>query len=188
MVAAAWATIHREEASPTPQKMSILGLDIARLVFHIVGMDHTGHVGLRNRMARSELLPFIVNWSPLRIGMEACGSAYYWSRAPWLRGSQPGNHRLHLSLRAISPTFQNRPPRGCRYWPCRRPVTFFYSFYAQWLCRSRRLPLGLGNGYRAHEKARGALHRGCITLTLRERWNRGTPVGSMHFRCGQNWT
>jgi transposase len=60
--------------------MSILGLDIAKLVFHVVGTDHTGHVGLRKRMPRSELLPFIANWSPLRIGMEACGSAYYWAR------------------------------------------------------------------------------------------------------------
>ena len=51
MVAAAWATIHREEASVMSQKISILGIDIAKLVFHVVGMDHTGHVVLRKRMA-----------------------------------------------------------------------------------------------------------------------------------------
>jgi transposase len=62
------------------QKISVLGIDIAKLVFHLVGMDHTGHVVLRKRVARSELLPFIANLPPLRIGMEACGSAHYWAR------------------------------------------------------------------------------------------------------------
>lgn len=80
MVAAFWATIHPEEASPIAQQMSILGIDIAKLVFHVVGMDHTGHVVLRKRIARSELLHFIATLPPLRIGMEACGSAHYWAR------------------------------------------------------------------------------------------------------------
>jgi transposase len=62
------------------QQISVLGIDIAKLVFHVVGMDDTGHVVLRKRLARSELLPFIAQLSPLRIGMEACGSAHYWAR------------------------------------------------------------------------------------------------------------
>jgi transposase len=43
-------------------------------------MDDSGHVVLRKRLARSELLTFIANLPPLRIGMEACGSAHYWAR------------------------------------------------------------------------------------------------------------
>jgi transposase len=62
------------------RKMSVLGIDIAKLVFHVVGMDDTGHVVLRKRLVRSELLPFIAQLSLLRIGMEACGSAHYWAR------------------------------------------------------------------------------------------------------------
>jgi transposase len=62
------------------QQMSVLGIDIAKLVFHVVGMDDTGAVVLRKRIARSELLAFIANLPPLRIGMEACGSAHYWAR------------------------------------------------------------------------------------------------------------
>ena len=62
------------------QTMSVLGIDIAKLVFHVVGMDDTGHVVLRKRLVRSELLPFIAQLPPLRIGMEACGSAHYWAR------------------------------------------------------------------------------------------------------------
>jgi len=62
------------------QTISVLGIDIAKLVFHVVGMDDSGHVVLRKRIARSELLTFIANLPPLRIGMEACGSAHYWAR------------------------------------------------------------------------------------------------------------
>jgi transposase len=62
------------------QQMSVLGIDIAKLVFHVVGMDDTGHVVLRKRLARSELLPCIAQLSPPRIGMEACGSAHDWAR------------------------------------------------------------------------------------------------------------
>lgn len=62
------------------QQMSVLGIDIAKLVFHVVGMDDTGAVVLRKRLPRSELLAFLANLPPLRIGMEACGSAHYWAR------------------------------------------------------------------------------------------------------------
>jgi transposase len=62
------------------QQMSVLGIDIAKLVFHVVGMDDAGHVVLRKRFVRSALLAFIAQLSPLRIGMEACGSAHYWAR------------------------------------------------------------------------------------------------------------
>jgi transposase len=62
------------------QHLSVLGIDIAKLVFHVVGMDESGHVVLRKRLARSELPAFIATLPPLRIGMEACGSAHYWAR------------------------------------------------------------------------------------------------------------
>ncbi len=61
-------------------KMSVFGIAIAKLVFHVVGMDDTGRVVLRKRMARSELLPFIANLPPRCIGMDACGSAHDWAR------------------------------------------------------------------------------------------------------------
>ena len=62
------------------QQISILGIDIVKLVLHIVGMDDTGHVVLRKRIARGALLHFIATLPPALIGMEACGSAHYWVR------------------------------------------------------------------------------------------------------------
>jgi transposase len=62
------------------QHISVLGIDIAKLVFHGVGMDESGHVVLRKRLGRSALPTFIATVPPLRIGMEACGSAHDWAR------------------------------------------------------------------------------------------------------------
>jgi transposase len=62
------------------QKLSVLGVDIAKLVFHVVGMNDRHEVVLRKRIPRSELLCFIATLPPVLIGMEACGSAHYWAR------------------------------------------------------------------------------------------------------------
>ena len=62
------------------QQISVLGIDIAKLVFHVVGMNESGHVVLRKRIARSALLHFIATLPPALIGMEACGSAHYWAQ------------------------------------------------------------------------------------------------------------
>jgi len=62
------------------QQISVLGIDIAKLVFHVVGMNDRHEVVLRRRIARSELLRFIATLPPVLVGMEACGSAHYWAR------------------------------------------------------------------------------------------------------------
>jgi transposase len=62
------------------QTIKVLGIDVAKIVFHVVGMDDSGQVVLRKRLARSALLTFIANVPPLRIGMDACGSAHDWAR------------------------------------------------------------------------------------------------------------
>src|SRR4029450_2068471 len=73
-------TIQPQEASPMKQEMHVLGIDIAKRVFHAVGMDDTGKVVFRKRMSRHDLMPFIAKLPPVLIGMEACGVAHYWAR------------------------------------------------------------------------------------------------------------
>jgi hypothetical protein len=65
MVVGSRATIHHREASPMAQTISVLGIDLAKLVFHVVGMDDAGHVVLRKRLARSELPRFIASLPPV---------------------------------------------------------------------------------------------------------------------------
>jgi transposase len=72
--------MHPEVASSLAQTISALGIDIAKLVLHIVGMDDRRHLVLRKRMARRELLHFIAMLPPALMGMEACGSAHDWAR------------------------------------------------------------------------------------------------------------
>ena len=57
-----------------------LGLDIAKSVFQVHGVDHTGTVVMRKRIGRSKVLEFFAGLSPCLVGIEACPSAHYWSR------------------------------------------------------------------------------------------------------------
>ena len=62
------------------QQPSIVGIDLAKRIFPLVGMDATGHVVLRKRLTREALLPFIAQLPPVVIGMDACGGAHDWAR------------------------------------------------------------------------------------------------------------
>ena len=72
--------IEPQEASPMKPEMSVLGIDIAKRVFHAVGMDERGQIVLRKRLSRHDLMPFLAKLPPVCIGMEACGGAHYWAR------------------------------------------------------------------------------------------------------------
>ncbi|MDG4898848.1 IS110 family transposase [Mesorhizobium sp. WSM4976] len=57
-----------------------VGIDLAKSVFQIHGVDASGHAVLRRRLGRRELLVFFARLSPCLIGMEACSSAHHWAR------------------------------------------------------------------------------------------------------------
>ena len=58
----------------------VVGLDIAKSVFQVHGVDRDGGVVVRRRLRRSRVLPFFATVEPCRIGIEACGSGHYWAR------------------------------------------------------------------------------------------------------------
>jgi transposase len=62
------------------QQLSVWGIDMAQWVCHVVGMDDPSAVRLRKRLARSALLALRAHGPPLRMGMEAWGSAHDWAR------------------------------------------------------------------------------------------------------------
>jgi transposase len=62
------------------QKLSVVGIDIAKRVFHLVGMDERGQIILRKRLVRGEVLSFMANQPRVTVGMEACGGAHDWAR------------------------------------------------------------------------------------------------------------
>jgi transposase len=62
------------------KKLSVLGIDIAKQVFHLVGMDEHGTGQLRKRLARAQVRTCIAQLPPTLIGMEACRGAHDWAR------------------------------------------------------------------------------------------------------------
>jgi transposase len=61
-------------------KITTSGIDVAKSVFQVHGVDERGNVVLRRQMRRSQLLLFFSRLEPCLIGMEACASSHYWAR------------------------------------------------------------------------------------------------------------
>ena len=62
-------------------QVTTIGLDIAKHVFQVHGVDRHGKLVLRQRLQRAQVLAFFANLPPCLIGMEACAGAHYWARA-----------------------------------------------------------------------------------------------------------
>lgn len=57
-----------------------MGIDLAKNVFQLHGVDKHEKVVVRKQPKRSQMLEMFVNKAPMLIGMEACGGANYWAR------------------------------------------------------------------------------------------------------------
>jgi transposase len=62
------------------EKISIVGLDLAKQVFQVHSADAHGRCVLRKPLKRSEVLAFFAKLAPCVVAMEACGTAHYWAR------------------------------------------------------------------------------------------------------------
>jgi transposase len=61
-------------------EVSTIGLDIAKSVFQVHGVDVGGAVVIRKRISRSKMLEYFGDLPPCLIGIEACPSAHHWGR------------------------------------------------------------------------------------------------------------
>jgi transposase len=61
-------------------KLTTIGIDLAKNVFQVDGVDAHGKVSLKKQLKRGQVAAFFANLPPCLIGMEACGSAHYWAR------------------------------------------------------------------------------------------------------------
>ncbi len=61
-------------------KHTVIGIDLAKNVFHVVILNRVGKPLQRKKFKRGQLPDFIARQEPARIAMEACGSAHYWAR------------------------------------------------------------------------------------------------------------
>jgi transposase len=61
-------------------KITTIGIDLAKNVFQVHGIDAQGKTVLKKQIKRDEMTVFFANLSPCLIDIEACGSAHHWAR------------------------------------------------------------------------------------------------------------
>jgi transposase len=66
----------------------MIGLDLAKNVFQIHGVDRSGETVLRRQLRRGALEKFFAQLPPCTVGLEACGSAHHWARVIGRYGHQ----------------------------------------------------------------------------------------------------
>ena len=62
------------------ENITTIGLDIAKSVFQVHGVDAAGEVVIRRRLSRGRVLAFFEKLPRCLVGIEACNSSHYWAR------------------------------------------------------------------------------------------------------------
>jgi error-prone DNA polymerase len=60
--------------------ISMIGIDTAKSIFHLHGVDAQGKVQLKRKLRRDELVAFFERQPRCTVAMEACGAAHHWAR------------------------------------------------------------------------------------------------------------
>ena len=81
-------------------EVSTIGMDIAKSVFQVHGIDGSGAtVMIRRRLRRHQLLGFFKKQPLCLVGMEACATAHYWAREIAALGHEVTRHAPGLGRR-----------------------------------------------------------------------------------------
>src|SRR5438477_3924444 len=73
-----WLKHHRGE--PSMSEIKTIGLDLAKHVFQVHGVDAAGECVLRKRLRRGQVISFFAQLPRCLVGIEACATAHYWAR------------------------------------------------------------------------------------------------------------
>jgi len=65
---------------PPAMSITMIGLDTAKSVFQIHGVDETGKTEIRRKLARNDLISFFKKHELCTVVLEACGAAHHWAR------------------------------------------------------------------------------------------------------------
>jgi transposase len=90
------------------QTVTTIGLDIAKSVFQVHGVDTQGKVIVRRQLKRRYVLAFFQKLPPCLIGIEACASSHYWSRELHALG-----HTVRLMPPAYVKPYVKRQKNDC---------------------------------------------------------------------------
>ena len=104
-------------------EVSTIGLDIAKSVFQVHGVDAEGATVVRKQLRRAQLLTFFSKLPRCLVGMEACATAHYWARELRALGHEPrhdaadcprlsarrGDARVQIACRVVIVVVPPRP-------------------------------------------------------------------------------
>jgi transposase len=62
-------------------KIILVGIDTAKHVFHLVGVDQCGNYVYRKQLSRKRLLPALAQLEPCKVVLEACAASHHWARS-----------------------------------------------------------------------------------------------------------
>ena len=97
-------------------QITTIGLDIAKSIFQVHGIDADGRVVVRKKLRRAEVLKFFQTLEPCLVGIEACATAHHWARELGAIG-----HEVRLMSPAYVKAYVRRlDPLGARTAPCAR--------------------------------------------------------------------
>jgi transposase len=78
-------------------EITTIGLDLAKHVFQVHGVDEAGHVAVKRRLRRAQVIAYFASLPPCLIGMEACATAHFWARELRVSGLRCGSCRRSTS-------------------------------------------------------------------------------------------
>jgi transposase len=81
----AWGSEEKEHAISQQSNcaIAVIGIDIGKNSFHVVGHDQRGAIVLRQKWSRGQVEAQLANLPPCLIGIEACVGAHHLSRSHW---------------------------------------------------------------------------------------------------------
>jgi transposase len=65
---------------PPEMEITTIGLDIAKNVFQVHGIEASGRAVIRRQLRRGQVLPFFEKQPCCLVGIEACATSHYWAR------------------------------------------------------------------------------------------------------------
>src|ERR671936_486472 len=101
------------------KEVTTVGIDLAKSLFTVHGVDVTGRTVLRRTVRREKLMELVAALPPCLIGMEACGGAHEWARkferhghrvgimmarfvAPYRKSSKNDGHDVEAICEAVA--------------------------------------------------------------------------------------
>jgi hypothetical protein len=106
-------------------EITTIGLDLAKHVFQVHGIDAQGTTVLRKRLRRGQVLAFFSRIPRCVVGLEACATAHYWARAraaavpvgmSWMWTLAYGYHEDRTPTHGYAATREPAMPAFARSW------------------------------------------------------------------------